>query len=140
MEIIMTDIGDDKIDPKEKFIDAWSEGCIKKIKELSPDIIIADMLSTPAFNAADEFKIPVVLNIPGGPYSLYQGFGLEKFPNLKVAKSSFGRVVVGQSVMAWITKMALDHYLVFGDKSKQCRKMWNYRTVMYQSFWGFETA
>ena len=108
----MTDIGEDRIDPKDKFIDAWSEGCIKKIKELNPDIIIGDMLAAPAFVAADELKIPVVLNMPAGSYSLYQGFGLEKYPNLKVAKSSFGRVVIKQSGMAWVTKMALDHYLV----------------------------
>lgn len=71
MEIIMTDIGEDRIDPKDKFIDAWAEGCMNKIKDLKPDIIIGDMLAAPAFVVADEMKVPVVLNMPGGPYSLY---------------------------------------------------------------------
>ena len=71
MDIIMTDIKDDRIDPKDKFVGAWSDGCQKKIKELNPDVIIGDMLAVPAFIAADEMKVPVVLNMPAGPYSLY---------------------------------------------------------------------
>ena len=117
MEIMMTNMGEDKIDPKEKFVDAWSDGCMKKIKELSPDIIIADMISSPGFNAADEFKIPVVLNMSGGIYSLMQNFGLEKYPDLKLAKSSFGRVIISQPGMAWFTKESLD-FMVWSDKSK----------------------
>lgn len=44
MDIIMTDIGKDRIDPKDKFINAWEEGCMAKIKELQPDIVVGDML------------------------------------------------------------------------------------------------
>jgi hypothetical protein len=53
MDIIMTDIGKDRIDPKDKFINAWEEGCMAKIKELQPDIVVGDMLARPALLAAD---------------------------------------------------------------------------------------
>ena len=71
MDIIMTDIGDDRIDPKDKFINAWAQGCMDKIKELKPDVVIGDMLAAPAFVVADQIKVPSLINNPAGSYSLY---------------------------------------------------------------------
>ena len=111
-----------------------------KIKELKPDVVIGDMLAAPAFVVADQIKVPSLINNPGGSYSLYQGFGLEKLPDLKKAKSSCGRIIVSQTSTVWLMKMVLDYYFVSCDTVKEARRMWNYRTAMYQSFWGFEEA
>ena len=78
MDIIMTDIGKDNIDPKDKFVNAWEEGCMAKIKDLKPDIVVADMLARPGFYAASALGVPAVLNMPAGPFSLYQFASLEK--------------------------------------------------------------
>jgi len=92
---MMKDIGPDKIDPKDKFMIAWEEGCIAKVKELKPDILVNDMLARPGFYAADQMGIPSILNMPAGPFSLYQYASLEKVPNYKVqAKNRCGRIVI----------------------------------------------
>jgi len=112
-----------------------------KIKELMPDIVVADMLARPGFFAADELGIPSVLNMPAGPYSLYQNFGLEKVPNYnKVAKNRCGKIVISQSVMQWIVDKSLTYYLKMRPQDQEFRKTWNLRTTMYASFWGFEEA
>jgi UDP:flavonoid glycosyltransferase YjiC (YdhE family) len=81
MDTIMVDIGKDKIDPKDKFVEAWKPGCMAKIRELKPDIIVADILGKPGLLAADEMGIPCVLNNPAGPLSFYQSIGIGGYPN-----------------------------------------------------------
>jgi len=34
METMMRDMGKDRIDPKDTFVEAWKKGCIDKIREL----------------------------------------------------------------------------------------------------------
>lgn len=105
-------MGKDKIDPKDKFVNAWEEGCIAKVKELNPDIVVCDMLARPGVFAANQLGIPSVLNNPAGPYSLYQTFGLEKNPNFTTqAKNRCGRIVISQTPMQWFTNLAINHYM-----------------------------
>ena len=60
-----------RIDPFGRFTIAWEPSMMEKIKELKPDIIVADVLAHPAFYAASDLGIPSVMNIPAGPYSFY---------------------------------------------------------------------
>ena len=53
MPVLMSDMGPDRKDPKDIFVTAWEDGCIAKVKELSPDIVVSDMLGRPGFKAAD---------------------------------------------------------------------------------------
>jgi len=42
----------------------WKPHCIKKIKELKPDILLVDLVTAPGFTAADQLNIPMVVNSP----------------------------------------------------------------------------
>jgi len=43
----MKDMGPDRMDPLSMFIKSWADGCIAKAKELKPDIIVTDLVSSP---------------------------------------------------------------------------------------------
>ena len=94
MDIIMTDMGKDRIDPKDKFVGAWMDGAVTKVKELKPDIIVADLMGKPGLIAANELNLPVIINNPAGPFSMYQSVGIEKVPNMANAKNRCGRLVI----------------------------------------------
>jgi len=95
MDIIMTDIGKDRIDPKDKFVTAWDEGCRSRMRELKPDIIVADILGRPGWEYADEAGIPLVVNNPAGGLALYQMAGIERVPDWSSqAKNSCGKIVI----------------------------------------------
>ena len=79
---------------------AWEPGCIEKISELKPDIVITDLESTPGWKAANKIGVPYILNCPAGTFSLYQGFWLEKAINYKTqAVNRCGRIVISLTFM-----------------------------------------
>ena len=81
----------------DKFSEAWKDGCIKKIKELNPDILMNDCVAIPGIIAARDMKIPMVVNKPGGAYAYYQWQGQEIYPNLENARNWFGSMSFRQT-------------------------------------------
>jgi len=66
-------------------LDSWKDGAIAKIKELGTDVLVCDLECIPGLKVIDDLKIPMLINTPGGPYSMYQHFGVQVNPDLKVA-------------------------------------------------------
>lgn len=78
LETIYVDMGDDRIDPMDKYNNAWEPSVFTKIDELKPDIMVVDIISRPGHVAAEKFGIPLVVNNPAGPYRFYQDIFMEK--------------------------------------------------------------
>lgn len=54
-----------------KFIDAWKESSIAKMKEIKPDIVVYDIMSRNISVGADILGVPKVLNCPAGPMNFF---------------------------------------------------------------------
>jgi len=83
--------GEKITDRIEKFEVHWKPHCIKKIKELNPDILLVDFISAPGFTAADQLNIPMVVNCPT-PTSFVKELCGVFLPDFSRASSWFGSV------------------------------------------------
>ena len=71
---------------------------------------------------ANENDIPTINNNPAGPYSMYQGVGVDKTPNLSNAKNSCGRIIISQSIIQWFVEVGLNYIMVRPKGPKAHRK------------------
>lgn len=94
MDALMQDVGDDMMDPKDKFVEEWKEDCLKQLREVKPDIIVADIYGVPGWHYSQETGCPFVINNPAGPFDMYQEVGFDLTPNMSKATNICGRMVI----------------------------------------------
>ena len=75
----------------DEFICSWKESCIEMVKELRPDLIIADIFSCGI--GADKLGIPYIINA-ALPLASFNEFGFVRALEMKRANNCCGCICV----------------------------------------------
>lgn len=95
---------------------------------------MSDYFSIVGVHAADELKIPLVINVPG-PVEFVTDMGLIQLPDMKEAKSNCGMVCVSRGTKHCLMRLMGDKY---APKTMRFYKSMTGRVCCFNSFWGLE--
>ena len=122
-------------DSKELYVTMWQPHCVKACKEAKPDLIISDFFGRNGIIAADEMKIPSVVNC-GLPLKMFVDTAMFKLIDQRNTSRCCGCLCVSQSCADCAIQC-----LYKSDEMKEAKKFnssFNKRTVLVNSFFGLE--